>query len=173
MKLGTIADLIAYRLSNERLVTPVAHSGIHHPSFGEWQLIIYRDAVEGAEHIVLIKGDLTKSTPVLVFVHSADQVNDVILARDGQGLHGAMFKIMRRGRGAIVLINDARREALSERVGNRSPHSRPERELREYGLGAQILVDIGVKEMIILSNRERTLVGIEGYGLAVAGQELM
>lgn len=124
MKLGTIADLIAYRLRNERLVTPVAHSGIHHPSFGEWQLIIYRDAVEGAEHIVLIKGDLTKSTPVLVFVHSADQVNDVILARDGQGLHGAMFKIMRRSRGVIVLISDARREALSEHVGNRSPQGK-------------------------------------------------
>lgn len=57
IKLGTIADLIAYRLRNERLVTPVAHSEIHHPSFGEWQLIIYRDAVEGAEHIVESRAD--------------------------------------------------------------------------------------------------------------------
>lgn len=60
LKLGTIADLIAYRLRHERLVSPVANSGIHHPSFGEWQMIIYRDTVGGAEHVVLIKGDITK-----------------------------------------------------------------------------------------------------------------
>jgi 3,4-dihydroxy 2-butanone 4-phosphate synthase/GTP cyclohydrolase II len=177
LKLGTIADLIAYRLRTERLVAPVATSGIHHPSFGEWQMIIYRDTVGGAEHVVLIKGNITKkpgetkADPVLVWVHRSDLVSDVLLARDGEGLHGAMFKIMRRGRGVIVLLNDCRLGALSDRVSNCSPHSRPDPELREYGIGAQILVDIGVKEMIMLSNREQTLVGIEGYGLTVVGQE--
>jgi len=171
MKLGTIADLIAYRLRHERLVTPVARSAIHHPSFGEWQMIIYRDSVDGAEHVVLIKGDVTKGSPTLVRLHRSDLVSDVILARDGEGLSSAMFKILRRGRGAIVLINDGRRGALSDRVGNGSPHSRPSPQLREYGVGAQILLDIGIKDMVMLSNREQTLVGIEGYGLTIIGQE--
>jgi 3,4-dihydroxy 2-butanone 4-phosphate synthase / GTP cyclohydrolase II len=176
LKIGTIADLIAYRLRNERLVTPVAISGIHHPSFGEWQMVIYKDSVGGAEHIVLIKGDVAKSgntkpSPVLVWMHKCDLVSDLIFARHGEGLRGAMLKIMRRGRGAIVLVNDGQPWALSERVRTCSPHSRPDPQLREYGIGAQILVDIGVREMIMLSCREQTLVGIEGYGLTIVGQE--
>lgn len=98
-------------------------------------------------------------------------MSDVILARDGEGLHSAMFKIMRRGRGVIVLVNDGRRGALSDRIRNGSPHSRPDPQLREYGIGAQMLVDVGVREMIMLSNREQTLVGIEGYGLTVVGKK--
>ena len=171
MKLGTIADLIAYRLRHERLVTPVARSGIHHPRFGEWQMIIYRDTVDGAEHVVLIKGDVTEGTPTLVRLHRSDLVSDIILARDGEGLSSAMFKILRRGRGAVVLINDGRAGALSDRVNNGSPHSRPSPQLREYGVGAQILLNIGIKNMIMLSNREQTLIGIEGYGLTIVGQE--
>ncbi len=171
IKLGTIADLIAYRLRHERLVAPVASTGIHHPSFGEWQLTVYRDAVDGSEHIALVKGNVTKPGPILVRLHRSDQVSDIILAREGEGLHSAMFQIMRRGRGAVVLINDGRSGALSDRVRNLSPHSRPGPQLREYGIGAQILVDLGITEMVMLSNREQTLVGIEGYGLTVAGQE--
>ncbi|HWK39092.1 MAG TPA: 3,4-dihydroxy-2-butanone-4-phosphate synthase [Hyphomicrobium sp.] len=179
MKLGTIADLIAYRLRNERLVKQVAWSWIHHPSFGEWRMGIYRDTVDGGEHVVLIKGEVdariedAEPGPVLVCLHRSDFVSDVLLARDGQGLHDAMFKILRRGRGAIVLVNDNRPAALSRRVQNSSPHSRPDPQLREYGIGAQILMDIGVRDMIMLSRREQTLVGIEGYGLTVVGQETL
>ena len=183
LKLGTIADLIAYRLRNERLIEQVAETGIHHPNFGEWQMVVYRDNVEFAEHVVLIKGDLSRGEnargsfdgapvqPTLVCVDRFDFVRDVVLARDGEGLHSAMHKIMRRGRGAIVMMNDSRRTALSDRVNNLSPHRRPDPEMREYGIGAQILVDIGVREMIMLSNRNKTLVGVEGHGLIVVGRE--
>ncbi|MDH4981211.1 3,4-dihydroxy-2-butanone-4-phosphate synthase [Hyphomicrobium sp. D-2] len=177
MKLGTIADLIAYRLRNERLVKPVAWSWIHHPSFGEWRLVVYRDTVEGGEHVVLIKGEVdarledADPEPVAVCLHRSDFISDVILAREGDGLHSAMFKIMRRGRGVIVMVNDSRTNALSNRIRNLSPHSRPDPQFREYGIGAQILVDIGVREMVLLSGREQTLVGIEGYGLTVVEQE--
>ncbi|WP_210269781.1 3,4-dihydroxy-2-butanone-4-phosphate synthase [Hyphomicrobium methylovorum] len=174
IKLGTIADLIAYRLRHERLVTAVATSGIHHPSFGEWELVIYRDTVDGSEHAVLVKGNITEEPgPIPVCLHRSDLISDVVLARDGEGVSSAMFKIMKRGRGVIVLLNDGRRGALSERVRNCSPHSRPGTQLREYGIGAQILVDLGVTEMVMLANREQTLVGIEGYGLTVTGQETL
>lgn len=171
IKLGTIADLIAYRLRNERLVTPVATSAIHHPNFGEWDLVIYSDTVDGSEHAVLIKGDVTEERPIPVCLHRSDLLSDVILSQEGEGLNSAMFKIMRRGRGAIVMLNDGRRGALSERIRNCSPHSRPDTQLREYGIGAQILIDLGICEMIMLQSREQTLVGIEGYGLTIVGQE--
>jgi 3,4-dihydroxy 2-butanone 4-phosphate synthase/GTP cyclohydrolase II len=172
LKIGSISDLIAYRLRNERVVKPVAMSGIHHPSLGEWRMVIYRDSVGGAEHIALIKGDVAKlgnvkSSPVLVGVHKCDLVSDLILARQGEGLRGAMLKIMRRGLGVIVLVNDGQPWALSERVRTCSPHRRPDPQLREYGIGAQILADIGVREMTMLSCREQTLTGTEGYKLAV------
>lgn len=179
MKLGTIADLIAYRLRNERLVKAVAWSWIHHPSFGEWRLVVYRDTVDGGEHVALIKGEVDARVedpepgPVMVCLHRSDLVSDVLLAREGEGLHSAMFKITRRGRGAIVLVNDSRPGALSSRVENCSPHSRPGPQLREYGIGAQILVDLGVSDMIMLSSREQTLVGIEGYGLTIVDQEAL
>lgn len=168
MKLGTIADLIAYRLRNERLISLVASSGIHHPSFGEWQIHIYTDTVEGAEHIVLVKGDVSKPGPTMVRIHRTDLVGDLLLAREGEGLHGAMFKITRAGRGAIVILNDSRADALSDRIKNCSPHSRPDTQLREYGVGAQILLELGIRDMILLSNSERTLVGVEGFGLNVS-----
>src|SRR5690606_6116783 len=100
---GTIADLIAYRLSTERLIEHVAASGIHHPCFGEWRLHVYRDTVEHGEHVLLVKGDLKKPGPTLVCLHRFDQVGDVILARDGEGMSSAMHRILKRGRGAIVL----------------------------------------------------------------------
>ena len=173
IKLGTIADLIAYRLRTERLIQHVAASGIHHPAFGEWQLHVYRDTVEHGEHVLLVKGDLKKPGPTMVCLHRHDLVGDAILGRDGEGLSSAMHRILKRGRGAIVIINDGRPTALSQRILNGSPHSRPGPELREYGVGAQILRDVGIRDLILLSNREQTLVSIEGYGLNVVGQEQM
>lgn len=167
LKIGTIADLIAYRLRTERLVEFVVSSGLHHPAFGEWRMMVYRDTVEGGEHIVLAKGDLARPEPALVCIHMADTVNDVLLARDGGPIYGAMYQIMRQSRGVIVILNDPRRDALSERIRNGSPHSRPEKLLRDYGVGAQILVDLGVTDMIILSNTPQTFVGLDGYGLNV------
>lgn len=173
IKLGTIADLIAYRLRNERLIELVATSGVHHPCFGEWQLHVYRDTVEQGEHVLLVKGDLKKPGPTLVCMHRFDMVGDVILARDGEGMSSAMHRILKRGRGAIVMLNDRQPNSLSQRIREGSPHSRPGPELREYGIGAQILRDVGVRDMVLLSNREQTLVSIEGYGLNVVGQESM
>lgn len=173
LKLGTIADLIAYRLRTERLIELLATSAIHHPCFGEWQLRVYRDTVEHGEHVLLVKGDLKKPGPTLVCLHRSDLVSDVILARDGEGLSSAMHRILKRGRGAIVMVNDGRPTALSQRILNGSPHSRPGPELREYGVGAQILRDVGIRDMVLLSNREQTLVSIEGYGLNVVGQEVL
>ncbi|XSG82105.1 MAG: 3,4-dihydroxy-2-butanone-4-phosphate synthase [Methyloligella sp. ZOD6] len=166
LKLGTIADLIAYRRKTERLVEQVAETGLHHPSFGEWRLTVYRDQVENGEHIVLSKGELSGPEPLLVRMHATDFITDA-LGGSGGALHQAMHRITRESRGVVVLINDPRPNAISERVNTVSPHRRPDTRKRDYGIGAQILTDLGVRDMILLSDRATTLVGLDGYGLNV------
>ncbi|ODA67740.1 Riboflavin biosynthesis protein RibBA [Methyloligella halotolerans] len=166
LKLGTIADLIAYRRKTERLVEQVAESGLHHPSFGEWRLLVYRDRVENGEHIVLCKGDLSDPEPLLVRMHATDFITDA-LGGSGGVLNKAMHRITRESRGLVVLINDPRPNAISSRVSTVSPHRRPDPRQRDYGIGAQILTDLGVRDMILLSDRTTTLVGLDGYGLNV------
>ncbi len=166
LKLGTIADLIAYRRKTEKLVEHVAETGLHHPAFGEWRLLVYRDKVENGEHIVLAKGDLSDSDPVLVRLHAVDFITDALGGIDGV-LQAAMHRITQESRGVIVLINDPRPNAISERLSTVSPHRRPDPRMRDYGVGAQILIDLGVRDMILLSDRAQTLVGLEGYGLNV------
>lgn len=170
LKLGTIADLIAYRLRTERLVELVVSSGLHHPSFGEWRMMIYRDTVEGGEHIVLAKGNLTRPEPTPVCIHMADPIGDSLLGRSSSTLDGAMHKITQRSRGVIIILNDPRRDALSSRIRNGSPHARPSKSLREYGVGAQILIDLGISSLVIISDLEQNFVGLDGYGLNIVGQ---
>lgn len=168
LKLGTIADLIAYRLRTEHLVERIVESGLHHPSFGEWRMSIYRDTVEGGEHIALAKGNIARQSPLPVCIHMADPIRDTLLGGTGSTLHDAMFRITREGRGVVVILNDPRRDALSHRIGTGSPHARPCKSLRDYGIGAQILVDLGVTEMTIVSDIEQNYIGLEGYGLNIA-----
>jgi 3,4-dihydroxy 2-butanone 4-phosphate synthase/GTP cyclohydrolase II len=167
IRLGTIADLIAYRLRTERLVERVAQSGLHHPTFGEFRMCIYRDTVEGGEHIVLAKGNLAKRPSVPVCLHMADPVRDMLLGGSGSTLHDAMFRITREGRGVVVILNDPRKNALSHRIRTCSPHARPEKSLRDYGLGAQILIDLGIQNMTLITDLNQSFVGLDGYGLNI------
>jgi 3,4-dihydroxy 2-butanone 4-phosphate synthase/GTP cyclohydrolase II len=169
LKLGTISDLIAYRRRNERLVKRVQEGVIEHAVGGEWRLIVYANTVEYAEHLVLLKGDVSGDLPPLVRMHAIDLLND-ILGGMWYGLQSAMRMIAAEGRGAIVLIRETAPTALSSRVRLLSGAARPQGELRDYGIGAQILTDLGVKDFILLSNRHRNVVGIEGYGLNIVGQ---
>ena len=86
-------------------------------------------------------------------------------------VHNAMHLISSEGRGIVVLIREHRKTALAERVSLLSASPRPQRELRDYGIGAQILLDLGVRNMILLSNHKKTIVGLEGYSLTVEGQQ--
>ncbi len=170
LKLGTIADLIAYRRRTERLVRRVAEGALHHAEGGEWTLLVYANTVEYAEHLVLLKGDLAGPEPVMVRMHAVDLLHDMLGGPAWDTLHGAMRRIAAVGRGAVVLIRDPRPTALSERVRAAAAGPRPNRELRDYGIGAQILLDLGVRRMVLLSNTQRTIVGLEGYGLDIVAQ---
>jgi 3,4-dihydroxy 2-butanone 4-phosphate synthase/GTP cyclohydrolase II len=171
LKLGTIADLIAHRRLTERLVKRVAEGDFNHVAGGDWRVVVYANTVEYQEHLALVKGDVSGLEPVLVRMHAVDLLDDMTGGPHWIAVHNAMHMIGRAGRGAVVLIREHRPTALAERVAqlarNQGP---PQEELRDYGIGAQILLDLGVSNMILLSNRRRTIIGLEGYGLNVVDQ---
>lgn len=170
LKIGTIRDLIAYRMRNDHLVEQVSESSLASDYGGDWRAMTYRSRVSGATHVVLQKGHVDPEKPTLVRMHAISIFDDV-LGQTGpkkRQLQRSMAAIGARGAGLMVLIMPDRPELLQAEIG-RHPH--PEGELRDYGIGAQILVDRGVSEMILLSDNDRTVVGLEGYGLKVVGRE--
>ena len=107
----------------------------------------------------------------MVRMHAVDLLDDMTGSPHWIAVHNAMHMIGKAGRGVVVLIREHRPTALAERVRLlAAEHSRPPRELRDYGIGAQILLDLGVKNMILLTNRRRTIIGLEGYGLNIVEQ---
>jgi 3,4-dihydroxy 2-butanone 4-phosphate synthase/GTP cyclohydrolase II len=174
LKIGTIADLIAYRRRTETIVERSYRTTLESHFGGRFEMVIYRNRMSGAEHIALVKGDVAAPGPVPVRMHSLDIVKDLLGdTRHGPrgGLDGAMRAIAGEDRGVVVVMRDAQPFSLADRVrkvddGNLEPSG----ELRDYGIGAQILNDLGVREMILLSNTKKTVVGLEGYGLTIVGQ---
>ena len=171
LKLGTIADLIAHRRLTERLVRKVEESPYKHPAGGDWRAVVFANTVEYQEHLALVKGDVTGDEPVMVRMHAVDLLDDMTGSPHWIALHNAMHMIGKAGRGVLVLIREHRSTALAERVRLLGAGGeRPQRVLRDYGIGAQILLDLGIKNMILLTNRRRTVVGLEGYGLNIVEQ---
>ncbi len=174
LKVGTIADLIAWRRRQEKLVRRTLETEFTSLHGGDFQMVIYESTVPKAEHVALIKGDLSAPGPVLVRMHALNVLDDVLGdATSGHGgeLRAAMQVIEAEGRGVVVLIREARPTILSERLKARlSGQPDTAAALRDYGVGAQILVDLGVREMVLLSNTRRTIVGLDGYGLSVIEQ---
>jgi 3,4-dihydroxy 2-butanone 4-phosphate synthase/GTP cyclohydrolase II len=171
LKLGSIADLIAHRRLTERLVKRVAEGDFDHVAGGDWRVVVYANTVEYQEHLALVKGDISGPEPVLVRMHAVDLLDDMTGGLHWIAVHNAMHMIGRAGRGVVVLIREHRPTALAERVAQLARNQRPpQEELRDYGIGAQILLDLGVSNMILLSNRRRTIIGLEGYGLNVVDQ---
>jgi 3,4-dihydroxy 2-butanone 4-phosphate synthase/GTP cyclohydrolase II len=166
MKIGTISDLISYRRRHDNLVRVRQEQEIESEFGGRFTLRIYTDETQGAEHIVLVKGDITTPEPVLVRMHAMDPLLDVV----GTGPKGragefgdAMRLIAEEGRGVLVLLRDLTMKlAPGDEV---SPQT-----LRQYGLGAQILSSLGIGEMILLTNSPKPkVVGLEAYGLSITG----
>jgi 3,4-dihydroxy 2-butanone 4-phosphate synthase/GTP cyclohydrolase II len=164
LKLGTIADLIAHRRRTERLVRRVEDSVLPQAIGGEWRAVVYGSTVSEGEHLALVKGEVSGEDPVLVRMHAASLLNDLVAGRTLGDLHGAMRAIAQAGRGVVVLLRDWRADGLSDQL-RRGRGRAVAPELRDYGIGAQILADLGVRRMIRLSNHPRPIVGLEGYGI--------
>ena len=175
LKIATIADLISYRRRTESIVERSLESVLNSRYGGSWRLIVYLNKVTYAEHIALIKGDITEDAPILVRMHSLNVMEDVLGdqsgSRGGGELQSAMSSIADEGRGVVVVMREPTSTALSEKIRSKIKSTTLERgtenELRDYGVGAQILLDLGIKEMILLTNSEQTVIGLEGYGLSI------
>ena len=170
LKLGTIADLIGHRRRTEKLVRRVEQGFVPSKVGEPWKLIAYENLVDHVEHMVLVKGDLSTPEPILVRMHAVDTLDDVLGGDHLASLQGARNLIRECGRGVIVLIRESRATAPSERIRamiQGGPKAPP---LRDYGIGAQILNDLGVKDMILLSNHKRNIVGLEAFGLNIVEQ---
>jgi 3,4-dihydroxy 2-butanone 4-phosphate synthase/GTP cyclohydrolase II len=182
LKIYTVADLIQYRLRCDSLVHRVAEAKISSRYGGDFRIYVYHTDVDDGEHVVLVKGELSADEPVLVRAHAEFLPGDVFrmaerdtaallheamqaIAKEGKGV---VLYLRREGRGAeIVQPRDTRRPAARRA---RTPSTDPttqERDFREYGIGAQILRDIGVRKIRLLSNFPRNLVSLPGYGLEI------
>lgn len=177
LKVATIADLIAYRMRNDRLIRRSAETDINSALGGEFKMIVYNNEVEEVEYAAYVKGDLETSEPVLVRMHSWNVFEDVLggaVGAEMTALDSSIKQIGDAGCGVIIIIREHHPEWVTRQVDKKQGRLKTEdADLRHYGIGAQILVDLGVKEMILLSNHKRNIVGLEGYGLTVVGQKAL
>ena len=172
LKIGTIADLIEYRRRTETYVERRAEAELDSAYGGKFRSVVYVNKIAYSEHIALVKGDLSAPGPVPVRMHALDVLSDTLGDRAGKAgvLQSAMRLIAEEGRGVVVLIREAMPTAGSDKVRRKAGEDVPHQvELRDYGIGAQILFDLGVREMELLTNSDYDIVGIEGYGLTITG----
>jgi 3,4-dihydroxy 2-butanone 4-phosphate synthase/GTP cyclohydrolase II len=170
LKIGTIRDLIAYRLKKDNMVERVASTLFRAGSGAEWQAQVFRDKATGAEQLALVHGAIDPDKPVLVRMHSLDLFADVLgEASDRAGiLPGAMRMVEAEGAGVVVALHAASPGSLSRSADLRSGKpAEPGDALRIYGIGAQILAALGIHEMILLTNTHHSPVALSGYGLAI------
>ncbi|HVT36058.1 MAG TPA: 3,4-dihydroxy-2-butanone-4-phosphate synthase, partial [Nevskiaceae bacterium] len=174
LKLGTIADLIRYRLDNEHTIERVAETNVQ-TEFGEFHLVTYQDSLDSTVHLALVKGTLDPKQPTLVRVHMRNMLSDVIGVEHGNftwPLRRALKRVADEGAGVVVLLRkpESPREVMQQIVALNKPQAEeahdPGTVLRTYGIGAQILADLGVRRMRVLSLPKR-MQGISGFGLEV------
>ena len=175
LKIASIADLIAWRRRNESLVQRMVETTVTTRVGGEWRMMIYANTISNIEHIALVKGDISGGSPVMVRMHAldlmADLLGEVSEKRAGNELSAAMQMIADQGQGIVVVLREASTRSLTAMVSQKivaQVDGSSSRDLRDYGVGAQILSDLGVSQMILLSNTRPNVVSLEGYDLKIA-----
>ncbi len=183
IRIVTVADLIDFRMQHERLIKRIAEATLPTKYGGEFKIIVYENDVDEMKHIALVKGDIQSEDEVLVRVHSECVTGDLFgsLRCDcGDQLHKAMEMVDKEGKGVIVYMHqEGRGIGLANKIKayNLQEHGRDtveanielgfKNDLRDYGIGAQILVDLGVRKMRLMTNNPKKIVGVEGYGVKV------
>lgn len=176
LKIASISDLIEYRRKNEKLIEVLQKTkfavNLGKNLQAEFDLVIYKNKVDNIEHIALIKGQIDGNHPVLVRMHHLNIFNDCLNDANSQKsglLLKSLKKIIKNGSGVAVIIRQPS-ESLAEIMNNdHSNLAKTDKELRNYGIGAQILLDLGIKNMTLLTNAKKSVIGLEGYGIKICG----
>ncbi|MEO7787561.1 MAG: 3,4-dihydroxy-2-butanone-4-phosphate synthase [Sphingomicrobium sp.] len=170
LKIGTIRDLIAYRLKKDHMVEQVATSSFVNARGATWSAMVFRDKASGGEQFALVHGKLDLTEPVLVRMHAIDVFADMLGEVSARGglLQGAMKMVEDEGSGVIVTLHSATGKPMSDATQRRSDSAaKSGDELRNYGIGAQILAALDIHDMILLTNTRHSPVGLSGYGLTI------
>ena len=172
IKIGSISDLISYRRKNETFITRVSESILESKFGGDWRIIVFKNIIDNSEHMALVKGVIDTKDTILVRVHALDLLSDVLgdqsSNRNGSELSLAMNTIAKNKNGIIILIRDTSSESLSKKISQIIAKPSLESEnVRDIGVGAQILLDLGVKNMTVLYNSSTSAIGLDGFGLTI------
>ena len=173
LKIGTIRDLIAYRRRHDHLVERRAEASFASRWGGEWRAITFYNKAAGTEQIALVKGRIDPGAPTLVRMHALQPFADLFGEEGARGrlLERSMQAIAEEGTGVVVVINRPRADAFTMAVQHKAgARAADMEELRDYGVGAMILTELGVEQMVLLTNTHHTLVGLNGYGLSIVGE---
>jgi 3,4-dihydroxy 2-butanone 4-phosphate synthase / GTP cyclohydrolase II len=176
LKMGTIRDLIAYRRKHDRMVEKASEMAFTSRWGGDWTARTYYNKATGDETMTLIKGRIDPSKPTLVRMHTLSIFSDIFGEKNDRSelLHRSMEIIGEEGAGVIVVINRPMQKLMSRSIEIRQRYRAGDtpatEELRDYGVGAQILAELGIHDMILLSNTHHSLVALEGYGLNIVGE---
>jgi 3,4-dihydroxy 2-butanone 4-phosphate synthase / GTP cyclohydrolase II len=171
LKLGTVADLIAYRRRYDHFIKRVVEVPFRSDVGGDWKLLVYVNTLEYAEHIALVKGDIATAEPVLVRMHAINILSDMLgEVGNANRVTESMRIIAERGRGVVVLLRQAKATFVTDQLLHRDTETADRRRVKEAGVGAQMLLDIGVKDMVLLTDTpEKSVVALDGFGLNIAG----
>jgi 3,4-dihydroxy 2-butanone 4-phosphate synthase/GTP cyclohydrolase II len=176
LKMGTIRDLIAYRRKHDHLVEKLAEMRFHSRWGGDWSAITFYNKATGDETMALVKGHIDTDRPTLVRMHTMSMFVDVFgEANERSGLLSRSMEIIAsEGTGVLVLINKRMPKQVTRfmqlRAEGKGAGAPEVEQLRDYGVGAQILAELGVHDMVLLTNTHHTLAGLEGYGLSIVGE---
>lgn len=174
LKIGTIADLIAWRRQNDRFLERRIEAPLESDYGTGFRTVCFRNTMDNSEHIAIVHGDIKPDTTTLVRVHRTDILSDILGEKGPRsGLVAQAMRLIAKAPepGVVVFVNTMQPGAIAERLGLKSAAPRdPSAPLREYGIGAQILRELGVRSMIYLSDTQPTrLAGLDGYGLTIEG----
>jgi 3,4-dihydroxy 2-butanone 4-phosphate synthase/GTP cyclohydrolase II len=181
MKIATIADLIEYRRKNEKLVKATGRRKFIAKNGAEFEMITYLSKIDNVEHIALIKGEIDSAKPILTRMHHLNIFSDCIAEKDNprNGVLVKAMNIINKNKSGVIVIIRQPNEKIEDLLFSQQSdfnkndiskiNRKKQNELRNYGIGAQILTDIGVREMILLTNSKKSIIGLEGYNLKVVG----
>ena len=176
LKVATIADLISYRLKTESTVRRSIESNFPSQFGGDWRAIVYIDTISGVEHLALVMGNITSSESIPVRMHTVNFLGDLLGAtnQDKNDVHlaSAMKTISKIGKGAVVLLRDLSPTTIRDQLATINNNtSKDSWKFKNYGAGAQILVELGLKNILLLTNNPKKPVALDSYGLKITGHQ--